>query len=189
MGGVAGAGSGAAESGRAWLAGSLAAKLAAATLVGAVVAGAGYEAAVNHPWTNTRETASPHTSAHVASAPSDGSGQATPAPAFQPIPVRLGNQSRAVARRAAAKGHRQRVKRGRPRQHTAAHGIVVYANFSAGRFSRRPPANNRGPGAVPRTENDSHPKVPNHCPPRQPGPRLQADTSAPPIDAEPDRRN
>jgi RNA polymerase sigma factor (sigma-70 family) len=48
--GVASASAGTAASGGAWLGGSLAAKLAGATLMAALAAGVSYEAAVNHPW-------------------------------------------------------------------------------------------------------------------------------------------
>jgi hypothetical protein len=180
--GLAAAGSGAAASGGAWLAGSLAAKLAAATLVGAVVAGAGYEAAVNHPWTSARVTTVPHAGAHVAGAPSAGSRQATPAAASQLTPVRLGHHSRAVARRSAVNGHRRRLKRGRPRQHTAPPSTPISPPGDS-HAATHPPTTvglrqSHGPKttSTPKSQPSVHPVNPPHA--SKPIPRLHPSTPA-----------
>jgi RNA polymerase sigma factor (sigma-70 family) len=132
MSGVTGAGAGGAASGGALVAGSLAAKLAGATLVGAVIAGAGYEAAVTHHSTTARPTAAPRTGAHVARGASAVNVTATSAATSQPIPVRLDNQRRAVVLRGAAKAHRQRGERARPRRHTAPSSTTTTSTSSAG---------------------------------------------------------
>jgi hypothetical protein len=48
---VAGASAGTVATGGAWVAGSVVSKVAVAALLATITAGAGYEAAVNHPWT------------------------------------------------------------------------------------------------------------------------------------------
>jgi RNA polymerase sigma factor (sigma-70 family) len=60
VGGVASASAGSAATGAGWLTGAVAAKLAGATLLAGVVAGAGYEVATDHPWSGARPAASLH---------------------------------------------------------------------------------------------------------------------------------
>jgi RNA polymerase sigma factor (sigma-70 family) len=99
--GVAGASAGTAASGGAWLAGSLAAKLAGATLLAALAAGVSYEAAVNHPWSGAtpaaRERVRALTTGQLGSARKPGQ-PATSAP----TPIKPSSHAQAVHARGIA---------------------------------------------------------------------------------------
>lgn len=100
---VASATAGTATTGGAWLAGSLAAKLAGATLIAAVAAGVSYDVAVRQPWTTNGPAAKHRVDAHATASSDSTTERAGPLTALTFAAIRAVDPRNAVLARGAAR--------------------------------------------------------------------------------------
>ena len=188
---VASATAGTATTGGAWLAGSLAAKLAGATLIAAVAAGVSYDVAVRQPWTTNGLSAKHRVDAHTTASSDSTTGRVGPLTALTSAAIRAVDPRNAVLGALGSPGdpdggpRRQRTNDHAESRRTAGSVVIVSPHVAYGRWR---PAKRRRCRPIPRPAPYSCRSAETHLPPAEADSSAQADPSAqakPPAQADP----